>query len=106
MSDTLDDPCPGAGKCHGCLDWCADCGVVRHVCDARIMGERCDAHPVPTEWPVLRAERRAAEARIAKAQAEEGEARRELERIEEREAKRRGYDKEQAKEDARIWNQH
>jgi len=26
--------CPGAGKCHGCMGWCDECGDVAGVCDA------------------------------------------------------------------------
>src|SRR6478609_6925149 len=99
----MDDECPGVGLCHGCLDWCSTCGTVRHVCDMRFRGKRCDAHPTPPEWHVLRAERKAAEAQLAKAQAAEGEARRELDRISEQEAKRRGFDREQEKEDVKFW---
>ncbi len=28
-----EDPCPGAGKCHGCQYWCDTCGDVWTVCD-------------------------------------------------------------------------
>lgn len=37
---SVDDPCPGQGKCHGCLSWCDECGDVDTVCNA----ERCDRH--------------------------------------------------------------
>ncbi len=39
----MDDVCPGEGRCHGCLSWCAWCGTVGGVCDS----ERgsCDCHP-------------------------------------------------------------
>ena len=36
----IDEDCPGEGKCHGCMDWCDQCGDVDEVCDA----DRCDAH--------------------------------------------------------------
>lgn len=32
--------CPGEGRCHGTMKWCANCGDVGGVCDAR----DCDAH--------------------------------------------------------------
>jgi len=38
------DPCPGAGRCHGCLKWCNTCGDVSDVCDFA----GCDAHPRPS----------------------------------------------------------
>jgi len=34
--------CPGPGKCHGCLDWCVNCGTVRYVCDDP---GNCSCHP-------------------------------------------------------------
>ncbi len=36
----MSDECPGAGRCHGCLGWCDNCGDVARVCDAR----ECDSH--------------------------------------------------------------
>jgi len=33
-SPALPDGCEGAGRCHGCMDWCDACGLVRNVCDA------------------------------------------------------------------------
>jgi len=43
---TTDDPCSGAGRCHGPVSWCPDCDVTRHgPCDVRARGERCDSHP-------------------------------------------------------------
>ncbi len=38
---TFDDECPGKGKCHGCLQWCNECGDVDFTCDF----PDCDAHP-------------------------------------------------------------
>ena len=32
--------CPGEGRCHGTMKWCANCGDVGSVCDA---GD-CDVH--------------------------------------------------------------
>lgn len=34
------EPCPGAGRCHGCLGWCDRCGDVGEVCDY----PECDHH--------------------------------------------------------------
>lgn len=59
--------CAGTGKCHGCMDWCQDCGTVRHVCDARLRGERCDVHPVPAPANVIRSALDAARAKTLKA---------------------------------------
>jgi hypothetical protein len=69
-----DDECTGAGRCHGCLRWCRLCGDVAHVCDARLRGASCDAHPVPPPADVIRAQiadaaRRRDEARQAVQQA-------------------------------------
>ena len=30
----LPDGCEGEGHCHGPMDWCSACGLVRNVCDA------------------------------------------------------------------------
>lgn len=38
MSDK--DPCPGEGRCHGCLSWCSWCGDVSRTCD----DPDCDTH--------------------------------------------------------------
>lgn len=50
-------PCPGTGRCHGCLCWCAYCGRVSDMCDADL-GEPgtpgCDTHkkyPPPRPKP-------------------------------------------------------
>lgn len=46
MSERTGPNCPGAGKCHGPVVWCADCDVTAlGPCDMRARGERCDAHP-------------------------------------------------------------
>jgi hypothetical protein len=44
------DPCPGEGKCHGCLCWCDWCGDVKDVCDAKWPG-CCDTHERYPEAP-------------------------------------------------------
>lgn len=37
-----DYPCPGRGKCHGCMCWCDACGDVDGVCDADVCWQhRC-----------------------------------------------------------------
>lgn len=42
MSDGY--PCPGEGKCHGCMKWCDACGDVDDVCDAAVCWQhRCVA---------------------------------------------------------------
>ena len=92
-----DDECPGAGLCHGCLKWCANCGDVDHVCDARLRGERCDAHPVPPDWPGLRKDRREAELKLRRGQAMVHEAQRDLEEVGEAERARRAYDEQMEK---------
>ena len=99
----MDDECTGQGKCHGCLSWCSICGDVAHVCDGRLRGERCDAHPVPPTWPELRAERSAAEKLIADGEAMVREGRRELERVVDRERARRAFAAQEAAEEARFW---
>lgn len=40
LANDTDDECPGFGKCHGCMQWCYQCGDVDTVCDAA----RCDCH--------------------------------------------------------------
>lgn len=37
---TVDDDCPGEGRCHGCTKWCNRCGDVDQVCDCK----ECDQH--------------------------------------------------------------
>lgn len=59
------DECPGPGKCHGPRVWCDNCGDVRHICDARLRDERCDAHPIPPTPSEIAARRKAAEAKLA-----------------------------------------
>lgn len=50
------DPCPGPGRCHGCLKWCSQCGDVDQTCDAREQGDRCDEHPpLPSDEELLNA---------------------------------------------------
>lgn len=31
---SADEECPGAGKCHGCMAWCNECGDVSATCDS------------------------------------------------------------------------
>ncbi len=64
MSDDEIPECPGAGFCHGCLEFCSVCGDVRHVCDTRLRNERCDEHPVPPTRREILLTRRAAEKAI------------------------------------------
>ena len=97
-----DAECAGAGKCHGCLKWCDTCGDVDTVCDARLRGERCDEHPVPPPWHVIRAAIAAAEKRMRDAARELHAGEAELEEAHEEERKRRAYDaqlREQEKKD-------
>lgn len=86
------DPCPGRGKCHGCLDWCDECGTVRHVCDARLDGKRCDEHPVPEPWAVIRAAKNAAAAKMKAASQMANEATKELQDARDKENARIAYD--------------
>lgn len=44
------DDCPGVGRCHGPVDWCASCNARKAgPCDVRARGERCDQHPPAAE---------------------------------------------------------
>lgn len=39
------EECPGKGVCHGCLNWCENCGDVGYVCDS----PDCDTHQRPQD---------------------------------------------------------
>ena len=98
-----DDECAGAGKCHGCLKWCADCGDVAHVCDARLRGERCDEHPVPPRWDTLRGFRAVIESQIAESKRVLRQAEADLSEIQDHENARRAYDRQMIEEDRRLF---
>lgn len=60
--------CPGDGRCHGCMQWCSNCGDVDLTCDA----PECDSHPriedvvvevCACQWSVKRLERELEQAR-------------------------------------------
>lgn len=55
------DACPGQGKCHGCMQWCNDCGDVKYTCDFRPM---CDAHPHADELSEALAEQEEADREV------------------------------------------
>ncbi len=99
----IDDECTGAGKCHGCLKWCDNCGDVTHVCDMRIEGKRCDEHPMPPGWPELERMRRVAERRLYEAKCAAREASEEIERIADLENARRAYTKQVAEDERRTF---
>ncbi len=99
----MDDECPGTDKCHGPLRWCSTCGDVDQVCDMRRRGERCDCHPLPPSWSVIKLARKGAEAKIAVATASLAEGKRQLAEVEETERVRRIVDKEEAEEDRTFW---
>lgn len=94
--------CPGAGKCHGCANWCADCGDVDHICDMRLRGDRCDEHPVPHTWPALREMRSKAERSRAKGQKEVREAESWLGTIGDDEKARRAFDLQVAADERKV----
>jgi hypothetical protein len=95
--------CPGKGRCHGCMDWCSICGSVRHVCDVRLEGRRCDEHPVPPDWPALKARRRHAEAAVRKASVAMREAGQELESVADLEQARRAFSGQIEAAERRFW---
>jgi hypothetical protein len=95
------DECPGAGKCHGCLDWCSTCGEVRHVCDARLRGERCDQHPVPPTRRENLTAQREAEKMIREGHAAVREGMRLLNAATDREYARIAYDRQRAEQERR-----
>ncbi len=104
MTSDLDDECPGAGKCHGCQSWCADCGDVKHVCDARLRFERCDQHPIPPEWGELKRRRKEAERRRYETLCVMREVLTELDEITDLENARRAYGEQRAEEEQRFWD--
>jgi hypothetical protein len=97
-----DNECTGTGNCHGCLKWCVACGDVKHVCDMRLRGERCDEHPVPPTWAELRRDRAAVEQEIARARRIEREAQEAGRVVVDGESARRAYDRQMADEERRI----
>lgn len=98
----MSEACPGAGKCHGCMSWCDECGNVGDVCDTRLLGERCDAHPRPPPSHELRASRRALEERIRDLVAALRGARSELADIAEAERVSRVLLAQQAEDERRV----
>jgi hypothetical protein len=98
-----DPECPGAGKCHGCLKWCVNCGDVAHVCDARLRGDRCDEHPVPPQWTALRHARGEAERRAKEASRLKREVESLLAEVTDQERARRAYDAQRAEEERRAF---
>ena len=101
MSD--ESECSGAGKCHGCLGWCDMCEDVKHVCDMRLRGERCDAHPVPPTWQVLRERRKKAERKRFDGQELIREAEAELSDIVDDEKARRAFAEQEAQLERKFW---
>lgn len=98
-----EDDCPGAGKCHGPVNWCSTCEDVGDVCDARLAGQRCDAHPFPETWPMLRDARTVVEKKIAGAKESLREESTALEWIKEQERRRRVFDRQVAEEERRSF---
>lgn len=95
--------CPGAGKCHGCLKWCDECGDVAHVCDTRLRGDRCDEHPVPPDSLILRTTRRGAEKMIRDARQMLADGARDIEEVTEGEIARREYDRQMTEDGLRLF---
>ena len=100
---SVSDDCPGVDKCHGCLRWCSTCGDVAHVCDMRLRGERCDAHPVPPTWQVLRERRKKAERKRFDGQELIREAEAELSDIVDNEKARRAFAEQEAEIERKFW---
>lgn len=88
----IDSGCQGPGKCHGPQKWCDTCGDVDQTCDARLRGERCDAHPVPPTGAIIRAAILASQRKMAEGHRLVSEAAAELEEAHEEEGARRAYD--------------
>ena len=101
---SVDATCPGTGRCHGCLRWCDECGSVRHVCDMRLRGERCDQHPVPPPMHKLRQQRYAQQRIIAKARADIRAAEHELIGIEDQTQAARAFLAQLAKEEKCLFS--
>ena len=95
--------CPGKGKCHGCVKWCDSCGDVGHVCDVRLDGERCNAHPIPPTQAELSQRRKAAENRLLDAQRADREARTELVEIHELQQSRNAYVEQMVEQERRLF---
>jgi hypothetical protein len=101
MSDEIE--CPGAGKCHGCLKWCNECGDVKHVCDARLRHDRCDSHPVPPESETLRFARAVAENMIRSGKQMIADGARDLDDVIEGESARHEYDRQVAEDECKAF---
>lgn len=89
--ESTGNECPGAGLCHGALKWCDVCGDVKHICDARLRGERCAEHPVPPDVVTGRAAHRAAEKMIRDGNAMARDGERALQKAIDDEMARRAY---------------
>lgn len=98
-----EDECPGTGKCHGCLQWCLQCGNVGHVCDARLDGKRCDAHPVPPSYSSLSRDVEIKRREMATAERVLRETKEELEQLEETLRARVEYDRQTHERDNAEW---
>ncbi len=93
------DPCPGAGKCHGCLKWCDVCGDVAHICDDRLDGRRCDEHPVPPEWGTICNDKAAVERKRAEGRRLLREVDAEMDLVNDAANARRAYDKQRVEQE-------
>lgn len=102
FGDADSDECAGAGKCHGALKWCRECGDVAHTCDARLKGLPCDEHPVPPHWNELRASRATAEAELRRAKAAVRAAADLLTEIQDLEYARRVFDRQRTHQEREL----
>lgn len=102
MTDAcLVEKCPGAGKCHGHMTWCADCGAVDSTCDSRLRGEQCDAHPVPPDMAAIRVIVAVAERKIEQAETDLRAGLHDLQKAHYLMQQRRRYDRQLAAEEER-----
>lgn len=97
-----DDECPGAGKCHGCLKWCSTCENVKHVCDMRLRGDRCDEHPVPPTRESIVARRLTAQRKLFRASEEVRELEAELDELHDEEQARKAFDLQVAADERKV----
>jgi hypothetical protein len=98
-----DEGCPGPGKCHGPLKWCSIHGDVKHVCDMRLRGKRCDEHPVPPERAELKRSRAEAEAKIREGNRLLREGGAAMSEVQDLERARCAYDHQLAEKDHRVF---
>jgi hypothetical protein len=78
------------------------CENVKHVCDIRLRGDRCDEHPVPPTWQALREMRRKAERSRATGLKEVREAEAWLDTIVDDEKARRAFDLQVAADERKV----